>query len=277
MGRRTDGQEIDHHQFAVLVPAVPDKATLRIPAMRERVGAVEHPGPVHPLINLRGHPADFAVGKMLPAGQHAAKQQGRVDRRQLAVPDPLAVAHVDEVEKEAMLVRELVPKKPQGLGDAPAQVPARQVATFVGDAQRRQSKSSGGDAADDPRVGAIGAAAVLHQAGHWVGGFPEVKHGAAFQFVEEMVIGTGALQSGCRPDRARAGPGGESRQGQAAAQSRPAEHLAAGDPNGAFSAGASSASWVDHALMMRARGQWRQLDFPSRTWPVPASCWAHPS
>ena len=218
--------------------------------MRKGVAAVQHPGPVDALVNLRGEPADFAVARILPAGEHAAKQQGGVDGRQLAFPEPFAGAHVDEVIKKTALLRELFPEIAQRVGDAPENFPAIQVATFPRDAESGESKTRGGNAADLARVRAVGEAAVLHQAGGRIGGFPEIERGGALQFVQEAV----SRREELRPDGARCGPGRESRGGQRCRE----QHLAARDLHPAIGPDWNSACGVCHRQTMYAWRRWRQ-------------------
>ena len=58
-----------------------------------------------------GQLVDVPVLEMLPAGEHAAKQDRRIDRRDLRVPDPLAGVDIGEVIEEAAMRGQLVPEK----------------------------------------------------------------------------------------------------------------------------------------------------------------------
>ena len=60
MGRRADGEKVEHHQLGVVVPASRDEADLGPPAHGEGLAAVEHPGPVDAVVELRGEVGDSA-------------------------------------------------------------------------------------------------------------------------------------------------------------------------------------------------------------------------
>ena len=72
MGRRTDGEEIEHHQFGVVVPASGDEAGFGTPAHGEGFAAVEHPGPVDAVVELRGEVGDFGIVEVGACGEDAA-------------------------------------------------------------------------------------------------------------------------------------------------------------------------------------------------------------
>src|SRR5580700_4517941 len=87
---RANGQQINHHELAVSVPAGGKKAGLRGPALGEGGAAIQHPGPVDTLVDLSGKTLDLRILKILPAGEHAAQQDGGIDRRHFGVERPLA-------------------------------------------------------------------------------------------------------------------------------------------------------------------------------------------
>src|SRR5438477_10938339 len=62
MRRRANRQEIDHHQFAVMLPASVQKSRFRMPPHRESFAAVQHPRPVHAFVNFCGKLLDFLIG-----------------------------------------------------------------------------------------------------------------------------------------------------------------------------------------------------------------------
>ena len=86
------------------------KPGLGPPAVGNRRAAVQRPLPVRPAVELVGQPADLGlllgvgveVGR---AGEHPGEQEGRVDRRQLALPDAATGLHVEEVVVEALVAR----------------------------------------------------------------------------------------------------------------------------------------------------------------------------
>src|SRR5580698_4888132 len=74
--RRANGEQVNHHQFAVSVPPGGQEAALRSPPHRECGAAIEHPWPVHALVDLRGQVLDLRILEILPAGKHTAQQDG---------------------------------------------------------------------------------------------------------------------------------------------------------------------------------------------------------
>jgi hypothetical protein len=72
MGGRTDGEEIEHHQFGVVVPARGDEAGFGSPAHGEGFAAVEHPGPFDAVVELRGEAGDFGIVEVGACREDAA-------------------------------------------------------------------------------------------------------------------------------------------------------------------------------------------------------------
>ena len=67
--------------------------------------AVEHPAKIHALVNTLREADDLRIGReALPHSQHTGEQQCRIDRRDFAVPAPLAGLRVEPVIKPAALV-----------------------------------------------------------------------------------------------------------------------------------------------------------------------------
>jgi len=94
---RTDGQEIEHQQFAVVVPSGVDETDIGTPGFGECVPHVEHPGPLDAVIELRGEVSDLGVVEMGAAGEGAAEEDRSVDWRHFAVDEGLAGFDVVEV------------------------------------------------------------------------------------------------------------------------------------------------------------------------------------
>ena len=108
-----DGKQIDHHQLAVVRPARVEESALGVPAHGKRLAAVQHPGPIDALVNLRGQVLNFRIVEVRAGGEHAAKEKGRVHGRELALVPAGAGIHVVKVVVEAVLVRHVLPEEAQ--------------------------------------------------------------------------------------------------------------------------------------------------------------------
>ena len=104
MCRRANGQQDHAGQFRKRVPAMRKKSAFRLPAMRERLAAVEHPLPIHSLVDLGGQLPDAPVGEIAPAMQHPAEQQSGIDGRRFRLPLPLPCLPVEEMEIKTHLM-----------------------------------------------------------------------------------------------------------------------------------------------------------------------------
>ena len=94
--------------------------------MGHRRAAVASPVPIRAAVERIGEPANFALigavaGEIRRGGQHARQQEGRVDRRKLAVPDAPSVDHIEKMIVETLVARRVgvralnaAVKKPQG-------------------------------------------------------------------------------------------------------------------------------------------------------------------
>src|SRR5271168_1762952 len=80
MGRRTQAQEIQHHHFAVAVPAILQETTFGSPAMGKDAGIFGKPVPIDTIKNLVGELAYFGMLEILAASEDATKQNGSVHR-----------------------------------------------------------------------------------------------------------------------------------------------------------------------------------------------------
>src|SRR5271167_1737580 len=104
MGGGADGEEIEHHQFAVVVPPCGDEAELGPPAHGEGLAAVEHPRPLDAVVELCGQTGDLWVLEVGASSENAAEENGGVNGRDFDVDERLACFHIVEVVKEAMLM-----------------------------------------------------------------------------------------------------------------------------------------------------------------------------
>ena len=76
--------------------------------MRQGRSAVASPVPVGPLIERQGQVADLGFRRSVAIEirghrQRACEQEGRIDRRQLALPDPAAGLDIQEMIEEAFV------------------------------------------------------------------------------------------------------------------------------------------------------------------------------
>ena len=76
-------KQIHHHQFAVEVPARWDESQLRRPPHRKKARVFRKPIPLHAIEDGVSEVVDILVLKMLPASEHAAKQDRGIDRGDL--------------------------------------------------------------------------------------------------------------------------------------------------------------------------------------------------
>ena len=107
-GRRAEAEQVQQQPLVVAGPAVRDEAGLRSPAVGDRRAAVQRPLPVGPAVELVGQAADLGLllgvrVEVGGAGEHPGEQEGRVDRGELALPDPASALHVQEVVVEALV------------------------------------------------------------------------------------------------------------------------------------------------------------------------------
>jgi hypothetical protein len=147
----------------VLPPRIQETG-LRMPTHRKRLATIQHPRPVHPLVDLGRQILNFRVRKVLPRRQHPTQEEGSVDRRDLALPLPLPGVHVDKVVIEAMLMRKFLPQKPQSSSHPLDDLGFLPVAARLADAKPRQPKPGRRDAGNRMRVLALRLRAIFHLA-----------------------------------------------------------------------------------------------------------------
>ncbi len=162
--------------------------------MRKLRAAIEHPRPVHALVELCCERLDFLVAiEISAARQDTAQQQRSIDRRNLAGEFAIAGVHIDEVKQKPALVRHFQ-KKFQRRTNSFSSFSRRQPAALIRDAKRRESETSGGGTGDDSRIGIVGGAAIFHQAGVGTCFLPEKLECRLRDFIEELVIGSGECE-----------------------------------------------------------------------------------
>src|SRR5687768_5446900 len=110
MCRRADRQKIKQRIFAVTSPVVGKKSGIRTAAVADQIRMpVLHILEIDPAVYLVGQFHDLSViGKALLDRQNSAKQQGRVDRRNLAVTPPRTGLIIDKMVEPAVIVKRLV-------------------------------------------------------------------------------------------------------------------------------------------------------------------------
>ena len=190
MRRRSHAQQIHHHQFAVIVPAVGQKSGFGKPSVGQQSGVFGKPGPVHAVEDVASQIANLGILEMLPAAQDAAEQNGGIHRRYFRVPQSLAGVDIGEVIEKSAMVGQGLPKKTQRVQDPSARLVQRNEAALFTNADRREPKAGGRDAGDYGIVGGCFArvAPVFDQAGLGVGLLPEVAKRGSLHVIEELVI-----------------------------------------------------------------------------------------
>ncbi len=207
--RRAQRQQVDDHRFVVAAPVEPDESVCRHPAQRDQRRARLCPGPVHAGVNgvdQLPDPRFVVVGLIEPAlaEQHSGQQQRGVHRRQLAVPEPQAAVHVEEVIEETLVsgdAREIrtlrrLGEKTQRRQHPIARLRPRDPAALDSDRIGGQREADRRDAGRRRR-----RVAIRHQAIGGIGGLPEKIERAPMHIVKQRL-------DGCdRRRRRRRGPG----------------------------------------------------------------------
>ena len=195
MGGRTDGEEVDHHELAVVVPAGGDEAGLGMPAHGKGLAAVKHPGPVDAVVELGGEGCDFGIVEVGAGGEGAAEKDGGVHGRYFDVDERAAGFDVAEVREEAVLVRHLVEVEVEGGKDLLFDATGVLIAALVGDAESGETEAGGGDAGGEVLVELTGGrfvgGAVKDLSCGWVGLLREVETSSALHLFEEDQIVVG--------------------------------------------------------------------------------------
>ena len=129
-----------------MIPARGDEAGLRPPTHGEGFTAVEHPGEVDAIVELRGEGGDLRVVEVGPGGEDTAEKNGCVDRGHFYVDEGFAGLYVVEVVEEAMFVGHFVEVKIERGDDLFLDAIGGKEAALVGDTERGETEACGGDA-----------------------------------------------------------------------------------------------------------------------------------
>ena len=154
-------------------------------------GAVEHPRPVHALVDLLRQGFDLAILKPGPGGQDSAQQDRGVDGRKLRPGPAPAGLNVREVIEEAVHLRHLMQVPVQRRSHALHHLGVRQIAVLVGDAQRRQPEAGRCDAGHPARIAAAGkvvARPIQNLPGARTALFPEEQAALPHQLVKKLFV-----------------------------------------------------------------------------------------
>src|SRR5205809_436283 len=115
-----------------------------MPAHGKGLATIQHPWPVHTMIDFCREVLDFLVGKILPCSENAAQKNRGVDRGELAFGPAIAGFHVDEMKEETMLVVYVVGQEAQRVAKALGNLCGFPVTAMVANAKAGQAKSRGG-------------------------------------------------------------------------------------------------------------------------------------
>src|SRR5881275_2629114 len=160
-----------------------------MPAHGKSLAAIEHPGPIDALIDLRGEILNFLVSKILPRRENAAQENRRINRGKFALLPARASLQVDEVEEKSMLVVQDVGEEAQRVANALANFRGLAVAAMIANAETGQAKSRGRDARHRSRIVAVREGAILHLASLGAGLIPEEIKADALDFIEQLLVG----------------------------------------------------------------------------------------
>ncbi len=193
VGGRSEREQHHEHRLVVALPVVRDETRLRLPAHADEIAPHLRPFPVDAPVDRVDLGPDLRlvgmVGIEVGLGvQHAADQQRRVDRGQLAAARAVAGLHVEEVVEKSLVpghadpLRPLrrIAEEPDGGERARARLLARDEAPVDADHVGRERHPDRGDARR--RVARI---AIGHHAVGRIAVGPEEVEGAALDVVEE--------------------------------------------------------------------------------------------
>ena len=193
MGWRSDAEQIQDHQLAIVVPPRVEESTLVFPSHREQMRmAVQHPVEVDAFVQRTCGPHDpFVVLEGLADGQHTGHEECGIDRRHFAAPLAATGPPVDEVIEPAVMMRQVSAANSRSRGRAPPPR-ARQPASRSATDKRRQSEARCCHARDVllRMERPVGSGAVQHLARAWVAVVPEVLERATLEVLEPgMIVG----------------------------------------------------------------------------------------
>ena len=182
MPPRPDGEQVEHHVFAIGVPTCLQKAAFGFPTVGQQRSAIQHPTPIHSFLNFTDPSLHRFIPKMLPAGEHPTEQDRRVNGRQFAFPFARAGSPIHEVVEKTMLLGHLLPQKAQSRQRALPGFLVLQPATLVSDAQGGQAKAGRCDAGNLPDILACNVTAGFDEARFRMGVLgEELKTGALYR------------------------------------------------------------------------------------------------
>lgn len=87
-----------------MFPTRAQETAVRLPSHGEPFAAIEHPRPIHALVDCSSKILNLGIIEMLANRQHAAEQKRGVDRGEFTIPYSLSGFDIDEVVEEAVLV-----------------------------------------------------------------------------------------------------------------------------------------------------------------------------
>src|SRR5258708_35192935 len=97
---------------------------------------MQHPGPIHPLVNLRRETLNLFIVKKTATGQHPAQKYAGINWRHFGIQDALPGLAVHEVVEKAMLLLNVAQRKAQRDAHAVAYRVVLFPSSAGGDAQR---------------------------------------------------------------------------------------------------------------------------------------------
>src|SRR5580704_17245277 len=186
---RAESQQVHHHHFAVIAPAVLKKAAFGSPPVRQNRRVFPKPIPIYAVKNLVCQFADLSMVKMLTTGQHATEQNSRIHGGNFGVPQSFAGVDIRKVIEKAAVIRQFLPKKAHGIKSARFRRGTKYVTAFFSYTERRKTKAGGGNASQFAGYWIAGVAAVQHDPGFRMSLAPEKFETGHLQFVQEGFIG----------------------------------------------------------------------------------------
>src|SRR6266404_9331879 len=208
MRRRTNGKQVNHHEFAVVVPPSIQETAARLPSHGERFAAIKHPRPIDALVDCGREILNLGIIEILASRQHAAEQKRGVDRGEFAIPHPLSSFNIDEVVEESVFVRQSSREKAKRL---PHPFPDRcrlPVTARFPNTKSAQSKACCRNTRNATMIAAVEQRAIPDLASRGAGFVPEKVECGALDFVQKLIVRTAVrislgLVKGLPPRRPR--------------------------------------------------------------------------
>src|ERR1700691_2177127 len=189
MRKRSQAEEIDHHHFAVVVPAIGQKNEFGGPAMRQERGVFGQPAPIDSVKDFVGQKADIGMFlEVPPASENPAQEDRRIDGRNFRIPNSLTGIQVREVIKESAMSGHRFPQKTQSDQDPLPRVRNGNEPTIFADAQCREPKAGCRNAGDHRIAARRRVAAIPYQPGLRACLIPKILEVPLLQFLEKLVI-----------------------------------------------------------------------------------------